>query len=97
MIFPAVHLAGCVTAHQNFIDTMNFNIGKNIDELEPHEYGAKHKIIGTLVLPNGNIEYQYNAKTTQIECKYVYEVNPINRRILSWRINGDDKGCILPP
>lgn len=93
----AFSACAAVTPHQNFINTMNFLVGKNIDKLDQRGFGSKDTISKTNMLENGNIEYQYHLAADHNKCSYILEVDNLTRKIVRWRFDGDSKGCILPP
>jgi hypothetical protein len=87
-------LSGCgytvASRHENFIDLLNSNIGKNINEIPSVHFPQGKNMIDSKVLPNGNIENKYNYKGT---CRYYYVIDPKTHKIISARFEGKDEDC----
>jgi len=95
MALAVVSAAGCtyLTPRENFETGRNAELGRHIDNLGP---GAR---LGsqTRTLANGHREYTYDFSNHLGPCVFVREVDGTTNRIVAWRIEGDDRGCQVPP
>lgn len=96
VVLMLLSLPSCssVTPHENFKAHMASNVGSPIDK--PREPGialAKY-FLGSRVLPNGNIENEYQDRGT---CRYFFEFNPKTRIIVGWRFEGSERDCEVVP
>ena len=85
-------LAGCGTAHDNFKNSMQLQVGRDLFDRDlirnryPQERG------GTRTLPNGNLEEEFlwNRSTG---CRVFFEIDKTSQRITRWRYEGNRDTC----
>lgn len=88
-------LTACGTtqsSHQNFLNIMNGQVGRSIDERSG--WRSVDGRVSSKVLPNGNIEEGYTQRGV---CRYFFEISQTTRKIVSWRYEGTKDECIVPP
>jgi hypothetical protein len=85
-------VAGCTlpTPKENFANFMNAEIGRPIDQL--HD-----KLMDSRRLPNGNVESKYDYSNRHGRCVYFREIDRKTGRVIGWRTEGDDSGCLIVP
>jgi hypothetical protein len=85
-------IPGCTlpTPKENFANFKNAEIGRPIDQL----YG---KLMDSRRLPNGNLENKYDYSTRHGRCVYFREIDRKTGRVIGWRTEGDDSGCLIHP
>jgi len=104
-VFPLIgtiiplFLVSCISLspRENFFEIMNATVGRDLNKIEPYDFGYPKRAIKTNQLPNGNFENEYMLKNTIGTCIYVFEIDPKTNKILSWRIEGDPNACIVNP
>jgi len=88
-------LSSCsvLAPHENFKVHMRSDIGESVDA--PNTWAGPHfRAIDVKVLPNGNIENEYEFRGS---CRYFFEFNPETRIIIGWRFEGREKDCAIMP
>src|SRR6266446_5886624 len=91
-------LAGCVsveTAHQNFLNINGGMVGKNAHAREVQGTRNPETRFQTIRLANGNIEEGYRLSAGA--CRYYFEIEPLGRKIVSWRYEGSQDACAVWP
>lgn len=91
-----VSLAACASgrAHENFKSSVQWDVGKSIDDPNilvnryPEDRGSPK------TLPNGNIEQPYRFRRG---CQVYFEIDKASRRIVGWRYEGNEETCVLVP
>lgn len=92
-----VLLVGCVwmlSPHQNFIDTFNYQVGKNFDD--PSVYKPRRRVKSS-TLSSGLLEIEYQHLVRWGGCRVFYEVDPVSRKIVNWRFEGTEEACYINP
>ena len=85
-------LAGCSTAHDNFKNSMQLQVGRDLFDRDlirnryPQDRGR------TRTLPNGNLEEEFlwNRSTG---CRVFFEIDKTSQRITRWRYEGNRDTC----
>lgn len=92
-------LVSCVSLspRDNFFEIMNATVGRDVEKIEPYDFGYPERAIKTNQLSNGNFENEYLMKNTLGTCIYVFEIDSKTNKILSWRIEGNPNACIVNP
>ncbi len=73
---------------------MNSMIDKNVDKIPPMEFGYQGNLVESIRLPNGNSANRYHHKNGKgAFCFYMFEVDGKSRRIIDWRIEGNEVPC----
>lgn len=80
--------------HENFKEILHSNIGQNIDNIPSYALGQGSKLIDSKVLSSGNIENKYMHRGT---CIYIFEIDPITRKIVGTSFEGSEKDCVVNP
>lgn len=95
LVCAGLALLACytVTPHENFKNTMSFNVGKKIDSPKVN-WVREEYFTDSVVLPNGNIENKYRWRGT---CRYFYEIDSKTKTIVGWRFEGTEHDCAIPP
>ena len=91
-----VSLTACASgrAHENFKNSVQWDVGKSLDDQSilmnryPEDQGE------LVVLPNGNIEQQYRFRRG---CTVYFETDKASRKIVGWRYEGTEETCVLVP
>jgi hypothetical protein len=90
-------LAACSPgrSHRNFISVMETEVG---DSEREHSYRIKRRdrLVGTRQLENGNVEEAF-VVGYGLRCRVYFEVDRANKRVVSWRFEGDKKDCAINP
>jgi hypothetical protein len=94
LLLPSLASCSSVTPHENFIMTMQSDIGKNLDDPTLSGWMQSARLIDHKSLLNGDIEYAYRFRG---DCRYFYEVGPKTRKIVGWRFEGSERDCIINP
>jgi hypothetical protein len=83
------------TPHENFKTIMQNNVGKRADDPTSHVSRFPPEwVIGSRLLPNGNIETEYARREA---CRVFFEINPKTRIIVGWRFEGSERDCEIVP
>lgn len=85
-----------VTAHENFKDQLKKAVGTSIDDTRPGTWADRREPIEVRTLTNGNVEYTYLYMRGR-SCKFMFEVNPSIRMIVSVRFEGKKSDCVINP
>jgi len=85
--------------YKYFQHQLQAEVGENIDNVPPHSWQVRPKLVAIKPLLNGNTEYLYEFENYRGLCRYVLEVDPKTRRIVGWKYEGEDKdkACFLIP
>src|SRR6266496_2986853 len=85
----AVSLLSCASGHDNFVNGMQAEVGKDIDNpyLTRNQYPTRRA--ASRVLPNGNTEEEFH--TGWPGCKVFFEIDNQARKIVGWRYEGTKK------
>jgi hypothetical protein len=93
LIFLAL-VSGCMMdPHENFLDGLNYHIGRKIENALPGWMGSE-SLLQIVELQNGNLEYEYAYYGT---CRYFFEIDPHTQIILGARFEGASDDCIVNP
>jgi len=91
----------CLSAdpYKAFEARLQAEVGDSIDDARSASRLSQSKLISTIQLPNGNLEYRYAFENYRGICRYAFEVDLATRRILAWRYDGEDKdkACFVIP
>ena len=82
------------TAHQNFVNIMNYKVGTDADSLSNTIWRDPAARISLRTLPNGNIEEGYRQRQS---CRYYFEIDSRTRKIVGWRYEGAFDECVVWP
>lgn len=82
-----------LSPQENFRHQLQNNIGKKKVEY-PASWHESVRLIGSIDLHNGNIEYRYRFRRA---CEYVLVVDGVTNTIIATRIEGNEADCTLPP
>ena len=92
------NLQGCgsVTAHQNFLKTMEIDVGRS--SLDPYVFRnrAQSLFVDATRLPNGNIEERFRAGRGPT-CRVFFEIDEAAEKIVRWRYEGTEADCGIVP
>ena len=92
LALPQITACSAITPHDNFVLTMQSNIGKKV--YDPRvKWMKEDRLIGKIKLTNRNIEYYYSLSQ---ECHYYFEVDPRTDVIIKWRFEGNEHDCQIP-
>lgn len=98
LLLMSIFISGCVLSagspHDNFKEHLYFAIGERIDKERPFRIPFNEDLVGTKMLPNGNIENKYKYRGT---CRYYYEINPKSKLIVGARFEGNEADCVIVP
>ena len=82
--------------HERFKRHRQADIGKGADDPNTDVGHLYSNRIGERTLPNGNTEIGFNHAGGKY-CRYYYEVDRTTKKIISWRFEGTEKTCSVPP
>lgn len=94
---------GCttVTPHQNFVNMLNRQVGKNWMWLRAHhQFPSEETLISSKELPNGNIEKKYKSTLGFVKkrtCISIYEIDPKTDIIVRADFEGTEEDCVMNP
>ena|SRR6266852_1632607 len=85
-------LAGCGTAHDNFKNSMQLQVGRDLFDRDLIRNRYPQDRGGTRTLPNGNLEEEFlwNRSTG---CRVFFEIDKTSQRITRWRYEGNRDTC----
>lgn len=101
----ALVILGCasVTPHENFVNFLNRQVGKDPAWLKAHyQFPDEKDLVGTKELQNGNIEkkYQVTWGRGKRTCIRYYEIDPATNIIVRADFEGAEdveKDCVINP
>lgn len=94
LILLAPPSCGSMTPHENFKAHMASNVGSLIDNPREPGVALDKYLLGSRILPNGNIENEYQDRGS---CHYFFEFDPKTRIIIGWRFEGSERDCAVVP
>jgi len=94
LLLPALSACSAVTPHENFKNFLRNNLGKSVDDPSSDVARYPQLLVGSQVLPNGNIENQYRWRGA---CRYFLEIDQQTRKIVGWRFEGSERDCEIVP
>jgi hypothetical protein len=89
-------VAACssITPHENFIQHMQFHVGKNFTESQIR-YMRPENFLGAKTLLDGQVEREY--KFNYEKCRIFFKVDQTTNIVTSWRYEGNDDDCAISP
>lgn len=98
LVVGALLISGCflfaINPHENFKEILYDTLGRNIDNIPFSQIPSDKQLIGSQVLPNGNIERKYYHWRS---CFYYVEFDPKTRTIVRVRFEGNENDCVINP
>lgn len=94
LMLISVSSCSSMTPHENFKSLMSHNVGSSIDMPRVAGSARAEYLLGSKILPNGNIENQYRGRGT---CRVFFEFDPITSIIVNWRFEGGERDCEIVP
>jgi len=97
--FTACAPSQVVSPRQNFNSELKDMVGADIRKYEiyPFKLGYKGDLKSSRQLANGHLENLYQHRIPQGACDYVFEIDSNTHKVVSTRIEGDDRGCMIVP
>jgi len=94
MVLLLTPLSSCssVAPHENFKSLRAHNVGSSIGNRNVAGSTRLEYLMESKSLSNGNIENEYSGRHTY---RKFFEFNPKIRIIVSWRFEGNGKGCAI--
>ncbi len=101
--FAVVVVLGCttVTPHENFVNMLNRQVGKNWIWLRDHyQFPSEKTLISSKELPNGNVVKKYKSTWgfgRKRTCISIYEIDPKTDIIVHAGFEGTEEDCVINP
>jgi hypothetical protein len=97
-LFCIGFLASCggVSPHQNFINIMNVNVGRDSDDPGYYRNSVRIHLIAVRPLKNGNIEEEFKIGR-RLNCRDFFEIDEPKKTIVGWRYEGTEQDCVIVP
>ena len=83
-------------AHENFIDIMQHDVGKRIDDPYLTRTQYPDRRVASRALPDGNTEEEFKAGEG-LKCRVFFEIDNKTQKIVGWRYEGSDDICAIRP
>jgi len=95
----AMSLSACFpgSAHQNFIDTMQLEVGKSTEDPYAFINHYSDLLVTIRKLPNGHLEQEIKISRRRGNCHVFFEIDEKQRKIVSWRYEGSEEYCAIVP
>jgi hypothetical protein len=96
VVVLSILVSGCPATlnHQNFMDIMQAQVGRRIDDRDSFRNRYSQRRVGVKLLPNGNEEEEYMFGYKH-RCHVFFELDHKAAKVVAWRYEGSKSDCSI--